>query len=555
MSSKEKKKSFKNTFKNIPTGARITILIIVIFGVAASFLTINAFSSGDEANKNEVALPSAGKSKVDIGAKYVEGFKVGGEKILDENSPMAKAEKEARSQEIERAKQEPGGGYMPPLELNSGRSNSTNSNRSDFIDSLLADVDKNASQKLDSERSSRPVPNGLDDVTDREAEYLARQERLNNMESELLRSQDERSNMANSGQARSVRKIRAYPTATIDIQGAINTEKQHAGGIGSKVLAQASQISGSQMYAFGGGGGSPSSGRNSVSGSGQSSNGYNPADDPNNPAYFEPYVNNERHIPKPDYEGLSNARSQVMAAMGQNSYGSQASAGGGQGQQSAGYQFGSESISNGEYGQAASNGYSSQGSSSTASSAPNKPYKAIGDVCYGRLKMNVNSDTPTPVRIKFLDQRCSKLFNATAVAQPARQGEHVTLDLKGVNVNGKTQSINAIALDPKSESALFQDDLDRHIMSRYVSLAGAAALPGWSDAVTGVNVEEDEDGNETRTTPPVDALTDQLAVIAGSIGDAIVPILQKNFNRPPTVKVYNNRDVLIMFMGDFNISP
>lgn len=552
MGSEKSKRSIGKTFKNIPTGARISILIIGIFGLAAGFLTFNAFSSGDK-SQDSLNLPSTGSSQVDLKASKVSGFKVGENNILGENSPMAEAERSARKKEIEEAKKSQGGGYMLPLQI--GEDNKDTDSRSDFIDSLLADVDQRASKKLTSERNATRVKTGLDDVTDLERDEQVRQNRLRDMESELANSEAKR-----NGQnvIYNTKKVRIYQTGSISMEGVVPSENARASRISQKVLSQASRIAGGDTYAFAGGGTSGGSTGSSGMVEGASDR-YNPANDPNNQAFYDPYVNNDRHIVKPDYEGLTNTRNQVMAAMGSNAYGSQGANQNTGGNQASGrdYQFSSEGLTQDTYDSGGEYGYSPQrnGNSLGQDQASNKPYKAIGDVCYGKLKMNIDSDVPTPVRVQFLDRRCNKLFNAIAVAQPALTGEHITLDFKGIKLNGRTQSLSAMALDPESKTALFQDDLNRHIFSRYVSLAAAAALPGWSDAVVGVDIEEDENGNERRRQQPVDALSDQLAVIAGSIGSAITPILQQNFQRPPTVKVHNNRDILIMFMGDFYIQP
>lgn len=552
MASEKKKRSVGNTLRHLPTGARITILVIGIFGLGAGFLTFNAFSS-DDADIQQSPPSVAGDSRVDLGAKQASGFKVGAEKILDDKSPMAMAEKEAREAELAEAKTKRGGGYMAPLEIS--QDDSSTESRSDFIDDLLADVDQKAKNKLDEERASNRVPNGLDDVMDRETEEQLRQQRLKNMEAEIARSSAER-NEKGQRVVYQKKSVRAYQTAAFSNPEAINSEKERATKVSQKVLSQAASIAGGETYSFTGGGGSsngPSVQRGGGS-SGSSEGGYNPADDPSNPAYYDPYVNNERHTPQPDYEGLSNARDQVLASMGTGPLGPQDNLSGYSGSQGGGgFQFASDGFN--EQGSPADYGYPAQAQRGSSDVVSSRPYKAIGDVCYGKLKMNINSDTPTPVRVQFLDRRCNKLFKAIAIAQPARAGEHITLQFKGMKLNGKTQKINAIALDPDSESALFQDDIDRHIFSRYISLAAAAALPGWSDAVTGVDVEEDDQGNVRERRPPVDALSDQLAVVAGSIGDALVPVLQSNFERPPTVKVFNNKDILIMFMGDFHIEP
>lgn len=536
----DKKKG--STLKNIPTGARITMLVFGVFSVIAATLTFNAFSSdGTDQNVN---LPRAGQTQVDLGAKDAEGFKVGEKKILDENSPLAKEEKKAREQEIERAKTEAGGGYMVPLD----QGDSAESTESDFIDGLLADVDKKAKTKLDSERNKKRVPTGLDDVVDVDAQEQERQRRLAEMQARLDQSAADRvyNDQGQQVITKTV-KVRAYSSASFGASSGMESEGQRLEAIKRRVQLQAGNLTGVNTASYNGGSGG--SGSSSSSGS-SSGSGYVAANDPTNPAYYDPYTNNARHTPQADFQGLSDIRNGVRESLGAGQYGPESSGYGGT-PQGAGFQFGSGNAPQSPMDQ----GYGSDGAIAQSSSQEKRPYKALGDVCYGKLKMNVNSDVPTPVRVQFLDRRCNALFKKVAVAQPARSGDYVTLQFKGIKLNGKTQSLNAIALDPQTESGLFQDDIDRHIFSRYVSLAAAAALPGWSAAVTGVDVEEGDDGETRERRPPVEALSDQLAVVAGSIGDAILPILEKNFEKPPTIRVFNNRDILIMFMGDFFIQP
>lgn len=574
MSDGKNKKSMKNTFKNIPTGARITILTMMVFGAGSAIYVFNSF--GSDSSGQEGALGPVSSSSVDLGSKKVEGYKVGATPIVDENSPLAKQEKKAREMELEKAKKEEGGGYMSPFKISSQQGSDSGTNEqsnSDFIDSLLNEVDKKAEKQIEKERNAKTIPNGLDDVVDRDEEERLRQERLARMEAELAKSKaamaqgglyDENGNLTYNSKGQKViyktKKVRAYASPETQIKEGAEKELNASKQVSQRFIAQAAELSGINLAKYngasGGGKGGLLDGAFGGSGSDSKTNNYNPANDPTNDAFYAPYVNQDRHIPKPDYEGLNNTRQAVMASLGPGQYGpgngaQSISSGGASGSVRGSsspqpYQFGGGDDQNYEYGY-------SNATLNKSYTNPGLPYKAIGDVCYGKLKMNVNSDAPTPVRVQFLDRRCGKLFNRIAVAAPARVGEYVTLEFKGINVNGKTQAINAIALDPDSESALFQDSLDRHIFSRYISLAAAAALPGWADAVTGTDVEEDEDGSTRERQAPVEALSDQLAVVGGAIGEALTPVLQANFDRPPTVKVYNNKDILIMFMGDFFI--
>lgn len=558
----------KNTFKNIPTGARITILVMMVIGAGSAIYVFNSFGSGS--SDDVEGLGQVSQSNVDLGSKNVEGYKVGGNKIVDEKSPLAQQEKKARELELQQAKKEKGGGYMSPFKI--GGSDQADSSNSDFIDNLLSEVDKKAEQKLDNERNKKNVPNGLDDVMDREQQQEARQKRLAQMEQDLANSKvartqgglyDDDGKLLYNSQGQKIvyqtKKVRAYASSESNNEQSAQKEISESKKVSQRFIAQAAELTGVPVSQYNGGGSGSGGALLDGMKADSSRANYNPANDPSNDAFYAPYVNQERHIPKPDYEGLNNTRNAVMSALGPGQYGPgngamSGSSGGSQrpsmGQASAEpYQFGGNSSG---YEEDYEYGYSDS-TLNESNTNPGLPYKAIGDVCYGKLKMNVNSDAPTPVRVQFLDRRCGKLFNTVAVAAPARVGEFVTLEFKGINVNGKTQSINAIALDPASESALFQDDLDRHIFSRYLSLAAAAALPGWADAVTGVDVEEDENGDVRERQAPVEALSDQLAVVGGAIGEALTPVLQANFDRPPTVKVFNNKDILVMFMGDFFI--
>lgn len=538
MSDTKKKSAIKNLSENIGIKQRVFMGAIVAVSVVTVGMTFVGFST--MADESPIGSEAVAKSKLDIGANSsdVTRSKVGEELNYDPKSPMAEKVREARLKKIEEAKKKEGSGYMDTVVLEDSSSDADDPEVAkeevfDPLDALINDTQITAYQELEKERNKKDVVTGIDDTINLDDRERARNERIADMTGQFENSRQNRlpgtqyvyvnrmgGELTDAFMNEQMGKMQA-------MQGGIQTKANGlGGGLGQYNNAGIASVVGKG---------------DKNGGTGNSRGGQQQRDmrvSPDNP-YYDTVFRDRTADVQPDFETSNNIQRMVQQQMG----GAFPSANLGQ-SSGPGQIGGFDSRSAGLGGSGAGVPQVAAGSKGP------RPYKTVGDVCYGQLNMPVNTDAPTPVKASILDYNCGKLRNSVLVAQqPARNGDWVSLTFNVMKYDGRAVSVNAIALDPESKSGVLADDVNRHYVSRYLSLAIAAGLPGWAESVRTTETRTDSDGEESEITERVSG-TDQIAVITGAIAETITPAMQQNFSRPPTVKLYNGRPLLIMFMGD-----
>lgn len=169
-----------------------------------------------------------------------------------------------------------------------------------------------------------------------------------------------------------------------------------------------------------------------------------------------------------------------------------------------------------------------------------------GESFYAILQIGVNTDEISPIRAVVVEN--GKLKNAVFVGLPARTGEKALLTFNSMSINGKSYSINAIALDPDTMRSGVADGVDRHTFERYFKLFLASFTEGYADSLSGVQTTTNTDGSQSSIRESLPSFKDQAAVGVGKIGERFVPIFEKQFERQPTVTVNENKQIMMMFM-------
>lgn len=528
-SSTEKKTSrLKNLSKNLPLKARLFIGVMLLVSTGAVVLTFVGIASLGDDSKDDAA--GINKSSVDLGATGagINRAKVGEALNFGEDSPKAKAVEEAREQKIEKARITEGGGFMDPVSLGEEKPE-----ESDLLDQLMMENESEAFSKISDEASRKPVATGLDDIRQNDRDRERQNKRLEEMAAK-----------ANGVSAANARTLPGTQYAYVNRYGDeltddfMKAELARAKGVRDGIVAQAggygsdlgSYTTGGNVSALGGLG----SDKSAQTATRSSTPSIAASSDP----YMSQYLRDRREDAAPDFDSLrlsqSLANREVERRFGSN------------GPSITRSQRDDSPISVG------GPTYEEQRADSGYVADAGKPIKSVGDICYAQLNMPVNTDAPTPIKATILDYNCGKLRGAKLISEPKRVGETVALEFSVMNYKGEAKPMSAIALDPESNAGFMADDVNRHLISRYLSLAVAAGLPGWADSVRGTETEENSNGDETTRTPAVSGI-DQVAVITGAIAEAIVPAMQKNFSRPPTVKLDNGRPILVMFMDDIRV--
>jgi len=176
----------------------------------------------------------------------------------------------------------------------------------------------------------------------------------------------------------------------------------------------------------------------------------------------------------------------------------------------------------------------------------------VGETFYAMLQIDVNTDEISPIRAVVVEN--GKLQNAVLVGTPARVGEKAVLTFDKMSVNGKSTSINAVALDPDTLRTGVADGVDRHTVERYSKLFLASFVEGFAEGLTGGQTTTNTDGSQSTITDALPDPADQAMVGLGNVGKRFAPIFEKEFDRPPTVTVEPNKTVILMFLEDIDLN-
>lgn len=175
-----------------------------------------------------------------------------------------------------------------------------------------------------------------------------------------------------------------------------------------------------------------------------------------------------------------------------------------------------------------------------------------GELFYGVLQIGVNTDEPSPVRAVIVEK--GPLEGSVLVAREAtRSGEVAIITFDAISVGGKSHSMTAVALDPDTMRSGLADSVDKHTFERYTKLFMAAFIDGYASSMTGGQTITNTDGSTSTIVDALPSASDQALVGLGKVGETFVPIFEREFDRPPTVRVENNRPILLMFMSPLEI--
>jgi intracellular multiplication protein IcmE len=165
---------------------------------------------------------------------------------------------------------------------------------------------------------------------------------------------------------------------------------------------------------------------------------------------------------------------------------------------------------------------------------------------------SINSDEPGPVLAKIVD---GGIFEgAQLIGGFETNKESVTLTFSTLTMGNTVYDIGAVAVDLSDSGTTLADDVDKHIVERYGSLALASFVEGYANALTSTTVIVAGDGATTTATGSAPDSDDQLKIALGTVGATFVPVLQENFDRPTTIKVSGGRAIGVLFLKPFNLN-
>jgi hypothetical protein len=183
---------------------------------------------------------------------------------------------------------------------------------------------------------------------------------------------------------------------------------------------------------------------------------------------------------------------------------------------------------------------------STSKQLPALPF-GPGDILYSANVIALNSDVPSPVVVQIVSGAAK---NTQFFGQFTRHEKHMLLRFNRLkDPYGNEYPIDAIALDMHTSSAAVRSGVDSHYLARWGGLIAASFLEGFGEAVAKSGQSfKSSDTTDTFTYPEYD-LEDQAWIAAGKVGNRLAGIMEKNFNRPPTVYTDHNELFAVMILS------
>lgn len=175
----------------------------------------------------------------------------------------------------------------------------------------------------------------------------------------------------------------------------------------------------------------------------------------------------------------------------------------------------------------------------------------VGDTFMAVLQIGINTDEISEVKATIVEK--GVLEGAVLVGTPSRVGEKAHIQFSNMGYKREGFGVSAVALDPDTYRSALADGVDRHTLSRWGGLGLAAFVEGYADAMTSSQTVNSAEGSSTTTRDGLPNSSDQAKYAIGNIGKRAAPIMEQQFNRPPTVTVEPNRIIYIMFTGEVEL--
>lgn len=481
-----------NLSGNVPPKARIVLGLSAVAAVGGVVAFFNMYGGGDK--KDNSQIPGQAVLVDGPNDKKITKTKPGDELLIPDGSPIAIQIEESRQDEIQTAKKK-GGGFADRLDFANSKRVIEKTSRE-----LGADVNVEGLGTIDDELNTRKA-------IEREKKRLAKLQR-ERAKSKLTKSQ--RKELKADQQAIVVKDSNFLQTELAKFEGDaayssyINRSSVKHEPINSGYSAYSKKSEGNRSEDTG------------TNGTGRQSSGTSASN------YVNKYIRDPSKMAKVDVSQVDRFR-----GLASNS--------------------GASSNSDSQEVSAYEDLVSPMGGIQNAG----KTRINIGEMYYGILQIGVNTDEIGPVRAMIPGE--GKLREAVLIGEPVRIGEKASIRFTAMSKDGKDLGVVAIALDPDTLRPALADNVDRHIFDRYFKLALAAAGSGYVDALTGSRSKTYSDGSREDIIERLPDSSDQLAAAIGKVGEVMIPKFERNFERPPTVEINSNRDIIIMFLQGFEI--
>lgn len=160
-----------------------------------------------------------------------------------------------------------------------------------------------------------------------------------------------------------------------------------------------------------------------------------------------------------------------------------------------------------------------------------------GDLLYAVVDTGVNSDVPSAVMATVT---AGKHRGMKLIGRFQRHDERLLLAFsRAVLADGRSVQLDAYAVDPDTSEASVASSVDTHFLSRWGGLVASAFLEGLGTAKRFSGAQSTiYDGGSTDQLAWGDySVQDQAWIAAGKVGEKAGKIIERHFDRPPTVRL------------------
>ena len=174
-----------------------------------------------------------------------------------------------------------------------------------------------------------------------------------------------------------------------------------------------------------------------------------------------------------------------------------------------------------------------------------------GDLLYAIVDVGVNSDVPSAVLATVTS---GAYRNTRLMGTFQRHEERLVLAFnRAVLPTGETVQLEAYAVDPSTSEASVASSVNTHFFSRWGGLVASAFLEGLGTAKRYSGSQSTIYGYGNDVTDQMVwntySVEDQAWIAAGKVGEKAGKIFEKNFDRPPTVRLESGTPVGVLVLN------
>lgn len=177
---------------------------------------------------------------------------------------------------------------------------------------------------------------------------------------------------------------------------------------------------------------------------------------------------------------------------------------------------------------------------------PAKVIVSAGNVSYGQLMNELNSDIPGPVLIHVLS---GPLAGGRAIGKFEIKDEYLVLSFKRVVKGSTSYKVDAIAMDERTTLSGMNSKVDHHYMQRVVLPAAAEFIKAVAEAAAQTETSTTTgSGGATTTDTQKPSTNEQILKGVQKSADKVSEILTQKSTRPITVRLKKGTTMGILFM-------